>query len=119
MLPLNKCSKKSFTCENGKCIDIYKKCDMHKDCSEGEDEWNCFTVKFSSGYVSSIPPKMPLEVSVYFDIWRIGSVDILNDIIELSINGYVEWFDSQLDYTNLIKGSEETGAVLYVNDKVI
>ena len=41
MFPFSECTIAGFTCNNGACIDGDKKCDGHKDCLEGEDEYSC------------------------------------------------------------------------------
>ena len=32
------CDNDEFTCNNGECIEISRRCDKKEDCSDGEDE---------------------------------------------------------------------------------
>lgn len=35
------CHANQFTCSNGQCIDLAKKCDQTYDCVDASDETNC------------------------------------------------------------------------------
>ena len=51
-LTLTRCNEDEFTCNNGMCIDIEKRCNLKEDCQDKSDESNCWTV--------DIPGKMKL-----------------------------------------------------------
>lgn len=40
-IPLETCSETEFTCENGRCIDVRRKCDGRNDCGDNTDEVDC------------------------------------------------------------------------------
>ncbi|XP_072182119.1 MAM and LDL-receptor class A domain-containing protein 1-like [Diadema setosum] len=42
------CPPDSYQCRNGSCIDALQRCDMVRDCSEGEDEENCGKCTFET-----------------------------------------------------------------------
>ena len=39
-----RCGEDQFTCNNGMCIDIEKRCNLKTDCQDKSDESSCFTV---------------------------------------------------------------------------
>ena len=46
----NKCSYRSkFRCTDDQIVDMSKRCDFRKDCSDGLDEFNCGTCNFENG----------------------------------------------------------------------
>lgn len=35
------CSSKQFTCSNGDCVHLDRRCDLQRDCADGSDERDC------------------------------------------------------------------------------
>ena len=52
------CDLNEFTCNNGNCIKITKRCDNIIDCPDSSDESNCDRFN-SSTYNKHIPPESP------------------------------------------------------------
>ena len=44
VLSLTPCNKDQYTCENGICIDMERRCDQRFDCEDVSDEKNCLMV---------------------------------------------------------------------------
>ena len=59
MVTLSACSfLDEFTCDNGECINKYKRCDDSLDCSDYSDEDFCTVVEVDDDYRSGDPPKL-------------------------------------------------------------
>ena len=41
VLDIEKCAEDEMKCENGRCIDIRRKCNGNDDCGDGSDERDC------------------------------------------------------------------------------
>ena len=54
------CFPDGFTCNNGDCIELSRKCDSLIDCSDGSDEDDCEFLVASKNYVRDFLPE-PLE----------------------------------------------------------
>lgn len=40
-LPGSQCAYNEFSCRNGQCVDIAKRCDSYSDCYDQSDEEDC------------------------------------------------------------------------------
>ena len=49
-----------FSCNNGNCIDISKRCDLVKNCKDNSDEENCQIVRIPNGYQTDNVPRPPI-----------------------------------------------------------
>ena len=105
VLTFSQCSfRNDFTCDDGSCINKYKRCDDVNDCDDASDENNCTIVKLEEDYRRGDPPKLAgneinyLETTV--DIKRIDSID-LNGIMTLTASITIRWKDPRMEFLNI------------------
>ena len=55
-LKFTTCTPGQFTCNDGLCIDIEKRCDMAEDCKDFSDEENCQLIHMKGRYKTDIAP---------------------------------------------------------------
>lgn len=105
-LILTFCENNQFTCSDGSCIPLDKRCNLELDCFDHSDEADCLPLIVSDSYSNQIPaPKPniyePLTIWFYFDIHSVKDFDLkgFNFLTEISLA--LEWRDSRLDFKNL------------------
>ena len=54
------CFPDGFTCDNGDCVELSRKCDSLIDCADGSDEDDCEFLVASKNYAKDFLPE-PLE----------------------------------------------------------
>ena len=71
---------KQFTCWNGDCISLEKRCDLRTDCDDRSDEYQCQQIRFNQDvyrktFVPSNPwDEGPLKIEVSFDVLDIVEI---------------------------------------------
>ena len=65
-LKLTGCLEDEFTCNDGQCIKMEKRCDNLPSCRDKSDEIKCSLWKFDKGYNLEIPPVRMIKDS--FDL---------------------------------------------------
>ena len=55
-LKITSCKEGEFTCGNGLCVDLDKRCDGVEQCDDGTDEDKCKFIKLSESYKKQIAP---------------------------------------------------------------
>ena len=111
ILVLSNCGEYEFSCSDGTCIPIQKKCDFVPDCWDKGDELNCRLLNDESmeDYESSIPDivlddagkivKKTVRLSV--TIKGIESIEEVKSRYTMSFNLELEWFDARLTWYDL------------------
>ena len=72
---------KEFTCANGDCISLEKRCNERTDCNDESDEYHCQQIiidknSYRKTYVPRNPTKEgPLKIEVGFDVIDIVKID--------------------------------------------
>ena len=103
------CEQTQFSCSDGSCIPLEKRCNLFPDCEDKTDEVDCRVLSNAAdtykGYEVNFPT-LPekgeqLNLSIYVNVTQI--VDIkdldLSFIAKLTIE--IEWFDVQVHWINL------------------
>jgi len=104
-LVITSCANYEFTCHDGTCISLNKRCDFEINCPDGSDEVSCDVLM--PGYqVLTLPPpkeKSKLYFNVFINI-------VLNRIIQLDLDSFhmktemkieLSWRDSRMKFSNL------------------
>ena len=107
-LNLNPCNNgDEFTCDNGACIHLDKKCDGVSDCEDRSDESQCAKIQMDQTYSKKIsPPGQNGEsefavINITLDIIDIVKIDEVMGFMRLKLNITAEWHDKRLRFLNL------------------
>ena len=119
MLTLSHCSRNEFTCSNGKCINIDKRCDGLTQCVDGSDEQDCRLVVPSIGYNKFlVPPPIgndnQLILDISYDFKMILYIDEEENFMRVNFNLQKEWYNSFLTFQNL---KQHTDNLIYSDDR--
>ena len=108
---LTSCTKGLFTCSNGDCIPMSKRCDQTPHCRDKSDEENCkqiimdnynknivpFTVKQSNDEIG------PVKVNISANILEILKINEVEQSFQLKFTLLLNWYDHRLIFHNLKK----------------
>ena len=110
-LILSKCVGNEYSCSDGSCIPIERKCNFVPDCWDEKDEDICPVLRFRNiqGYNKELPEiffnednmivKEPVNVSMTIE--NIESIQEVQRRFTASLVLHVEWFDSRLTWNDL------------------
>ena len=105
-LTLSVCSTGQYTCDDGICIDLKKRCDLKVDCDDFSDEKDCSLVELPKGYSTTIPPpplveNNPLPIGFTLNIISFPSIKTQDLTFEVMLDFHLIWQDVRLDFINL------------------
>ena len=111
-LKLTGCKNWDYTCDDGQCVQMKQRCDQVPDCEDRSDEKDCQMIELNEGYNKVVPPFitkssagdiqiLPAEVNVSMEVFRVMSLDEVDNTIDLKFEIKMEWFDHRLTYNNL------------------
>ena len=100
-----------FTCSSGNCVNIQKRCDGHKDCTDGSDEYQCSLIDMPSQYDNSEAPKTTKEdygtdIHIGTRIIKIDSIDTINMLVAMTVELTLTWYDGRLSFSNPTNGQD-------------
>ena len=104
-----------FTCGNGLCVSLDKRCNFKDECSDSSDEDNCYTFQPDYSYNRLNPPEHMIlnsgqkaaEVGIEIEIISVDKVDVDNSKIGISYNLGLSWVENRLNYFNLVKNKRD------------
>ena len=107
-LKLTGCKEDEFTCSDGQCIKMTRRCDQLPNCRDKSDETGCKLMKLEEGYNKMIPPitsinestvQVPVHVSV--NLQNIVEVEEVRNKIWIQFEICLEWNETRATYQNL------------------
>lgn len=113
------CRSGQFTCNDGQCIDIEKRCDQTYNCKDRSDEENCKMLEIDENYSKKISPFRydsekneikPALVNVSLGLKKILKIEEVQLKFTLKFRLIMEWFDYRIAYHNL-KHSRSSNAL--------
>ena len=84
LLSLSSCSDGEYTCDDGLCVSLAKRCDRKPDCQDASDEVRCHTVNVDAPYNKFLSPPMAtlqsgeeakVQVNLSVEIFSLSSFD--------------------------------------------
>ena len=115
-LKLTGCQDGYFTCDNGDCIVMEKRCDQVLNCEDETDEVNCNILVLKTSYRKTSPPirmdatnggelVMPSEVTVSMFLLGIAAIKEHENRIDIKLRVKLRWFEFRALFHNLKKTS--------------
>ena len=111
---LSTCDDGEFTCGNGFCINLNKRCDKVQHCNDWSDEIGCSTLEIPQGYLKEFVPIKLMEdetISKAEVIVSASIIDVTNIFEKEGSIGFriilsMEWKDARVGFRNLRKESK-------------
>ena len=106
LLSISICSESEFTCDDGSCIALSRKCDLRVDCPDQSDETNCTLLDIHSGYSVFLPPPpvhppTPLSINISVIISSFPVIKTQDLVFETNLEVILTWQDTRLNFLNL------------------
>ena len=104
------CKEGYFTCSDGLCIPMSKRCDQTANCEDKSDEKNCKLIIIEENYNKNIAPFIvnpineevePVKINVSTDIIDILDIDEVEQAFEVKFRLFLSWYDIRLIFHNL------------------
>ncbi|XP_076049639.1 uncharacterized protein LOC143030375 [Oratosquilla oratoria] len=105
-LKLTSCKNHEFTCNDGSCVPIERRCDSTTQCPDSSDETNCKKLLTPEYYQSDLPPPsftegQALTMHIAIDVGNIRKFDTNAFSFALDLETTLVWYDQQVTYKNL------------------
>ena len=108
-LKMSGCKDGNFTCYNGQCISMRKRCDQVPNCRDHSDERGCNILVLEEGYNKRVPPVgkneedklTPVTVNVSMTLLKVVDIKEEDYSIKFQIQITLEWKEIRATYHNL------------------
>ncbi|KAK4324569.1 hypothetical protein Pmani_004780 [Petrolisthes manimaculis] len=105
LLVLSACGAKEYTCNDGTCININKRCNLILECPDHSDEEHCEKVLLPHNYYPRLPPpstvQRPFQLGLTLSISSVRKFCPTTFTVVIDTNLIFWWSDSRLTYRNL------------------
>ena len=117
-LKLSRCKEGEFTCANGQCIKMEKRCDQvtgkEPNCRDKSDENGCELIIFENNYNKNIPPfeetinekgeeVAQTNVRISITLMKVVEIEEVDHSIHIQFMISMQWKENRVNYHNLKK----------------
>ena len=112
-LKLTGCKEGEFTCDDGQCIEMERRCDQvtgkEPNCRDESDENGCQLIILKNNYKKNIPPvgqaddgsPIPANVSISITLMKVVEIEERGHSIHLQFEIKLQWKENRVQYQNL------------------
>ena len=110
-MKLTACNEDEFTCDDGQCVQMEKRCNQLPNCRDESDEIGCQIILLKPGYNKRVPPIksaifhgdsiIPVTVKVSLNLLKVVSLEEEDHSIELQFQINLQWKEKRATYHNL------------------
>ena len=112
-MKLTRCTEGEFTCDDGQCIEMERRCDQvtgrEPNCRDESDENGCQLIVFKNNYNKNIPPigqandgsVVPADVSISITLMKVVEIEEVEHSIHLQFEISLKWKEIRVKYKNL------------------
>ena len=109
ILKMSGCAEGFFTCHNGDCVRMEKRCNQVINCVDESDEVDCKTIILKTSYRKTAPPVLVTEdgkvakalVKVTLTLLDIAALRETDNEIDIKITTELQWTEPRATYHNL------------------
>ena len=109
VLKLTGCKEEEFTCNDGQCVRMGRRCNQIPDCRDESDEKGCQLLILKDGYNKNIPPikissvggSVPANVSISIVLMKVVDIDEVDNSVHLQFQISLKWRENRAKYQNL------------------
>ena len=105
---------REFTCDDGQCIKMEKRCNQMPNCRDRSDEKDCHMLLLEEGYNKNVPPIvevddkiMPVHVNISITLMRVVEIEQSNHFIHLQFQISLDWNEPRATYQYLRKDTNQ------------
>ena len=99
---------REFTCDDGQCIKMEKRCNQMPNCRDESDERDCQMLLLKNGYNKNVPPIseaddriMPVHVNISITLMKVVEIEETDHSIHLQFQISLDWNEPRATYQNL------------------
>ena len=109
-LKLAGCADDEYTCRDGQCISMAKRCDQVTNCRDKSDEDKCSLLVLEDGYNMKVAPfevdsiteeVVAAQVNISTTLFNVIEISEQNHKITLKFRITLEWYENRAIYHNL------------------
>ena len=109
-IKLTACLEEDFTCDDGHCIPMERRCDQTPNCRDGSDEKSCRMLVRNDNYNKRVPPFtvsqdtfsiIPVTVQISVVVLNVLKLQEVEHEFYLKFTIRMSWFDHRLKFHNL------------------
>ena len=112
-LKLTGCKEDEFTCDDGQCVKIEKRCNQQYNCRDKSDEINCKILSLDHGYNKRVSPILSkgfgsdavtsVSVRISMTLLKVVAIEEADHTNRLQFQITLEWKENRVTYHNLKK----------------